>query len=152
MSEGDKQYGSDDVEISWFGIDIKKGVAAGSFIQDRRNAQTWSQKDSGTGDVVQVKNPSKSGTLTITLDVESITHEELSDLAEVDDQLKNAASPLVVEDNSKGLTFIYEKARPTGLPDEGRGTEGGTVQWTFIYARRRRVPGPKGANVIVEPV
>lgn len=140
MSKVDREYGADDVEIAWFGLDLKEGVADGSFIKDQRTRQTWSQKDTGTGNVVQVRHPSKSGTLQITMDVESETHEQLCTLCELDDALKNAASPLLLTDNSKGKVFEYQKARPTGLPDEGRATEGGTVVWTFIYARRVRIP------------
>ena len=64
-----RQYSADQIEVTWailnaIPLDMKEGLARGTFIQPTRNASTWTQKDNGVGGILRMFNPSRSGFLT----------------------------------------------------------------------------------------
>jgi hypothetical protein len=128
-----RQYSIDFVEINFFGVDLKPGLAQGSSITEARNAPSWTQKPTGQGRVVRVYNPDRSGTLSVVLDQESAQHQSLRALAATDRVSRNIVGVLTVKDTTSGETFFYRNAYIMTEPDEARGTESGTFTWVFNF-------------------
>jgi len=147
-----RQYSIKKVEISWMNpvdpIDLKEGIASGTSVQEAKVAARYSRKSTGTGKVVRVRNPDRSGTLTITVDQESKTHQRLWDLVLADDLAGNVVGPVVMNDLSSGEVFTYVNAYIEDEPDEQRGTESATYNWVFGYERKVKLTGSGDENVV----
>lgn len=143
-----RQYSFDRVQASWATLDIKEGAAAGSNLQEARTSPNWSMKPTGTGGIVRVYNPDKSGTLTVTVDLESKLHQQLLGIAQLDEVNRNQVFPFVVTDDSSGQITTYVNAFLLGTPDESRGTEAGTVAWVWGYERKQPIPSSGTANLV----
>lgn len=128
-----RQYSIDHVEINFFGVDIKPGLAQGTSITEARNAPSWSQKPTGQGKVVRVYNPDRSGNLSVVVDQESSVHQNLRELALSDRISRNVVGVLTVKDTTSGETFFYKNAYITSDPDETRGTDSTTFTWVFNF-------------------
>lgn len=143
-----RQYSIDHVEVSWFGLDLKDGIAAGTSITEARNATSWSNKPTGQGKVVRVYNPDMSGTVSIVVDQESRTHQDLRTLAISDRAARNIVGPLVVTDTTTGEVFYYKNSYIASEPDESRGTESATFTWVFNFEKVTHVPVLTDNNVV----
>lgn len=128
-----KQYAIDKVEVSWQGLDLKPGLAAGTSITETRNAPTYTQKPTGQGRVVRIKNPDRSGTLSIVVDQESNAHQDLRTLAQADRVSSNIVGTFAVVDQTSGEVFFWKNAYISTEPDEIRGTESQTFTWVFNF-------------------
>lgn len=128
-----RQFAISAVEINFFGVDLKPGLAQGASITEARAAATWSQKPTGQGKVVRVENPDRSGTLSVVVDQESAVHQTLRGLALADRISKNVVGVLMVKDTTSGETFFYKNAYITTEPDESRGTDSTTFTWVFAF-------------------
>lgn len=126
-----RQYSADRIELNFFGVDLKPGLASGTFVTEARNAPTWSQKVSGMGPVTRVYNPDRSATITMLIDQESAVHQQLRSLAELDRIARNVVGVLTLYDASSGETTYYKNAYITTEPDETRGNEAATFSWVF---------------------
>lgn len=135
-----RQYSIDHVEVSWFGLDLKPGLATGTSITEARTAPGWSNKPTGQGKVVRVYNPDRSGTLSVVVDQESQTHQDLRALALTDRQSRNVVGPLVVHDTTSGEFFYYKNSYISAEPDETRGTESATFTWVFNFEEVEHAP------------
>lgn len=142
-----REYSIDDQEMSWAGIDLKEGAPVGTFVQEAKTAPRKTMKDTGTGKVVIVRNPSRSGQLTVTIDQESKTHQQLLAIALLDD-ITTQAFPILRKDLNTGAKYIYENAVLLNDPDEVRGTEAATVAWVFGYERKVFIPADGNQNVV----
>jgi len=143
-----RQYGIDQVELAWYGLDLKEGIAQGTSVAEARSTAPWSMKPSGTGGVVRVWNPDESGTLTITVDQESKLHQQLWTLHQADKLLRNVVAPLMMTDNASGEIFSYTNAFILNTPDESRGTESATFAWTFGYERKVKIAPAGDSNIV----
>ena len=141
-----RQYGIDRVELSWFGLDLKPGLAQGSSITEARTVPSWTTKPTGNGRVVRVYNPDKSGTVSILVDQESEVHKQLRALAQTDAVSRNVVGPMVLRDLNSGEVFYYQNAFITTEPDEIRGTESQTFTWVFAFERVEHVSTPATFN------
>lgn len=128
-----RQYSVDHVEVNFFGVDIKPGLAQGTSITEARNAPSWSQKPTGQGKVVRVYNPDRSGTLSVVVDQESSVHQALRALSLADRVSRNVVGVLTVKDTTSGETFFYKNAYIMTDPDETRGTDSATFTWVFNF-------------------
>ncbi len=143
-----RQYAIENVEASWLTLDLKEGLAEGTMIQEAKTAPRYTMKSTGNGEVVRVRNPDRSGKLTITVDGESKLHKQLWDLMVADDLAGNIAGPLVMSDLSSGEVFTYVTAFICEEPDEQRGTEASTYNWVFGYTRKDKFTGDGEQNVV----
>lgn len=147
-----RNYAIEKVEIAWappgLSIDLKEGIAEGTSIQEAKAAPRYSTKLSGTGSVVRVRNPSRNGELTITVDQESATHQRLWERMLADDLAGNVIGPIVMSDLSSGEVFNYVNSYIMNEPDESRGVESATFPWVFGYERKVKIPGGGDENVI----
>ncbi len=128
-----RQYSSDKVLIDWNGIDFGEGLAAGTFIQEARNTQGWTLKMGARSRGTRVYNSDRSGTLTLTLDMESELHQTLKAVHSADRVSRDKVAPLTMNDESSGEKIVYKNAFIATEPDDARGTESGTVAWLFLY-------------------
>lgn len=128
-----RQFAIDKVELNFFGVDLKPGLAQGTSITETRNAPSWTQKPTGQGKVVRVYNPDRSGSLSVVLDQESSQHQALRGLALTDRISRGVVGVLTVKDNTSGETFFYKNAYIATEPDETRGTESTTFTWVFNF-------------------
>lgn len=128
-----RQYSIDHVEVNFFGIDLKPGLAQGTSITEARTSPSWTQKPTGTGKVVRVYNPDRSGTLSIVVDQESAVHQRLRSLSLTDRASRNVVGVLTVKDTTSGESFFYTNAYISTDPDETRGTDSATFTWVFNF-------------------
>jgi len=135
-----EQYSIDDVELSWASINLKGGAPQGSFVQESKSAPRYTKKGTGTGRIIRIYNPDRSGSLTINLEQTSATHKALKAVMRLDDLGVPQVFPLVMKDTRSGEKFIYTNAYIEAAPDEGRGTEAATYPWTFGYERKEEAP------------
>ena len=128
-----RQYDITKVEVSWFGLDLKQGLAQGTSITEARTTASFSSKPTGMGPVVRIYNPDRSGTVSIVVDQESQTHQDLRALATTDRIARNIVGPMVVRDMTSGEVFYYKNSYISTEPDETRGTESATFTWVFNF-------------------
>ena len=143
-----RQYAIDRLEVSWAGLDLKEGAAAGTFLQEARTSQRFSTKPSGTGSLFRAFNPDESGIVTIMVDQESKTHQQLLAISDADQNLRNAVFPMFCHDASNAEKWSYANAFILSPPNESRGVESTTFQWQFAYERRVKLPALNDANVV----
>ena len=143
-----RQYSIDHVEVSWFGLDLKPGLAQGTSITEARTTPSWTNKATGLGKVVRVYNPDRSGTLSVVVDQESAIHQDLRALALTDRLSRNVVGPLVVVDTSSGEAFYYKNSYISTEPDESRGTDSTTFTWTFNFEDVEHASTNVNQNVI----
>jgi hypothetical protein len=128
-----RQYGADQVQISWFGIPISEGLAAGTFIQITRNAPTWTQKPNGLGGVVRMFNPDLSGQVTLSMDKESKTHQSLVTVATADYLSRSIIGPMVITDASTREVTVLNSAYISTVPNLQWGTQSTVLGWVFNF-------------------
>jgi len=143
-----RQYSIDNVDLSWFGIDLTDGLATGTAIQEARAAQSWSMKMGAKGRGTRVYNPDRSGTLTLTLDQESLTHQLLKTVSSADRISRDKVAPMILTDNTSGEKLIYQNAFILGEPDESRGVESATFDWVFGFEKKTNVIPKKLLNIV----
>ena len=130
-----RQYSIDHVELGWEGLDLKEGLAAGSTITEARTAPSWSMKTSANGEGIRTFNPDRSATISILVNQESKTHQQLRQLAEDDRDNRNVVGPMVLKDTTSGEQFTYVNAFIVTDPDEVRATESSDFTWVFMCER-----------------
>jgi len=130
-----RQYSIDHVELDWEGLDLKEGLAAGSTITEARTAPSWSMKTSANGEGIRTFNPDRSATISILVNQESKTHQQLRQLAEDDRENRNVVGSMVLKDITSGEQFTYHNAFIVTDPDEVRATESSDFTWVFMCER-----------------
>ena len=147
-----RQYSIETTEIAWappgLSLNLKEGIAAGTSIQEAKASPRYTAKQTGTRSVVRVRNPSRNGELTITVDQESKTHQQLTERMLADDLLGNVVGPIVMSDLASGEVFTYRNAYIANEPDESRGVESATFAWVFGYEEKIKIPGGGDENVV----
>ena len=143
-----RQYASDEVLVTWSGLDLTPGLAAGSFMVPRRTRRTWEQRDNGVGGTIRLFNPSRSGEVDIVVDQESKVHQQLVALAAVDRLTKAIQAPLVVVDRNTKETFVFTNAYLVTEPDEQRATASVEITWTFGFTTIEHQPNLSDQNVV----
>jgi len=143
-----RQYSISECEISFFGLDLKPGLAQGSSITETRTTASWSQKATGQGRVVRVYNPDRSGTLSVVIDQESKVHQDLKAFALSDRVSRGTVGTLTVKDTTSGELFYYKNAYISTEPDEIRGTESQTFTWVFFFEDVEHTIVSGNANVV----
>lgn len=130
-----RQYSIDHVELGWEGLDLKEGLAAGSTITEARTAPSWSMKTSANGEGIRTFNPDRSATISILVNQESKTHQQLRQLAKDDRDNRNVVGAMVLKDTTSGEQFTYVNAFIVTDPDEVRATESSDFTWVFMCER-----------------
>ena len=130
-----RQYSIDHVELGWEGLDLKEGLAAGSTITEARTAPSWSMKTSANGEGIRTFNPDRSATISILVNQESKTHQQLRQLAKDDRDNRNVVGAMVLKDITSGEQFTYHNAFIVTDPDEVRATESSDFTWVFMCER-----------------
>jgi len=143
-----RQYAIEKVEISWLSLNLKEGLAQGTMIQEAKAAPRYTTKSTGTGGIVRVRNPDRSGRLTITVDQESKLHQQLWAIMLADDASGAIAAPIVMSDLTSGEVFTYTNAFIADEPDEQRGSESTTFAWVFAYEAKIKIPSSGDVNVV----
>lgn len=143
-----RQWSVDGVELSWALLDLKEGIAKGSFLKEDRTGKTWTVKETGMGKIVRIFNPGRSGTLTLTVAAESKLHQQLHAIALLDRQARNQVFPLTKTDNSTGEVRVYSNAFILTDVADSISTEGGTFEWEFGFESTTTAPGTGEENLV----
>ena len=139
-----KEYDPKQVIITWDGINLNEGIAEGTFITVARTERTFSLNVGGDGGVTRVRNNNKSGQVTCTLRMGSLTNDALKDRVkdEEDDSATTHVAALKIEDFSGRTLHSSEQAFLDGFPDDEFATEEGNRDWTLLCPVLRM--GPAG--------
>lgn len=148
-----RQYSADLIEVTWAvvglaPVDLKEGLAAGTFIQPTRNAPTWTQRPNGVGGILRLYNPDRSGFLTLLIDMESRTHQELVTIANIDVVTRSLTGPIIVRDGNTKELATYAKAYIATLPDIPKGVSSGVIAWRFNFETFVQQPFGFDENVV----
>lgn len=134
-------YSADQVILVWKGIDHGDGLAQGSFISETEGAGGWANKSNARGTkATRVFNPEKMGTVDILVDQESLLHQQLLAVYELDSKpgTRSQVGPLIMTDKSTGEEVKWQNAYLAKRPNVTRSVEGGTVTWTYNYERKEQ--------------
>jgi len=143
-----RNYGIDRVELSWFGLDLKPGLAAGSSITETRTTQSFSLLPGGMGSVTRTYNPDRSGSVAILVDQTSQTHKDLMVLSQVDRATRGVVGVMTLKDISSDETIYYKNACIASDPPTVRGSVAGTYTWVFLFETAEYQGGNANANVV----
>lgn len=140
-----RSYNVDQVQLTWNALDFKEGLAEGTQIQINPNAPRRSKKVTGSGHIVIVENPDRSGTVVLTVDVESRLHQLLLALYESE---VTTVLPMVLVDLNTGRVSNFSNAFIEAGPAEPFASEASTVPWTFGFERQTDLANPTDQNVV----
>ena len=134
---GMKQYDPKGVTISWNGINLNEGIAAGTFILASRTSRNWAIVIGGDGEATRVRLNDKSGTVTVTLRQGSASNLALQAILDGDQLLGSALGGLLAND-TQGLSLIVAtSAFIEGEPDWERSDGEGNVEWVFLAPKMK---------------
>ena len=147
-----RQYSPDLIEATWLvgvvPLDLKEGLAKGTFIQPTRSAPTWTQRPNGVGGILRLFNPNRSGFLTVLIDLESKVHQQLITIGNLDVLTRSITGPLVVRDGNTREVATYAKAYIATIPDIPKGFSPGVVPWRFNFETFVQQPFGFNENVV----
>lgn len=143
-----RNYGSDQVLVSWNFIDFTEGFAEGSFLVFRRNSETWKQRANGLGGAIRLYNPDRSGEVDLTINPESQTHQKLIVAANIDRVLRSVQGAMQVTDRNTNEVFVLTGAYIKTEPDEQRATTPVDIAWTFAFTSINHIPNLSNRNAV----
>ncbi len=129
-----KEYDPKQVNITWDGIDLNKGIIAGTFITIARNTRTFSVNVGADGGGTRIRSNDKSAVITLSLRKGSETNSLLTDRL-LDEELPNPVghvAPMMIKDNTGNTLHEGAQTFLDGPPDDAFGNEEETVEWTFL--------------------
>ena len=126
-----RQYSADRVHVTFFGLDLTPGLAAGTFVQVERKTAAFRPVADGLGDVVRVFSPDRSASVTLTIDAESRTHQELITFANADRAARSIVGPLVITDSNTGEIIALDQAFIEDLPNIEKSSAAAALPWVF---------------------
>jgi hypothetical protein len=143
------QYFSNDVSISWIGLDLNPGLAAGTYVSFTSDNTTWRFVKDGLGGGIRLSNDNTSGMVAVVIETQSKTHQQLLALHNADKVQKNFIGPFYLNDRTTGQRIVCKSTYIEDEPDEFRGLEAAAVTWVFKYFAKETSPGsllnPKAA-------
>jgi len=129
-----RQYSADQVSVAWlFSGDLSRGLAAGSFIQEQRDNDTWKFKPDGVGGIIRMFNKNRSGNLTLLLDRESQEHQILQTIHNADRVLQLFVGPLTVTNENTKEYSLFNQASIVVDPPLQLGVGPSVVAWNFKF-------------------
>jgi len=144
-----RQYSSDQVAISWAGLDFQGGLAQGSFVTEARTAGSWTQRATLSGGTIRSYNADRTGTVTVLINRESQLMVDLLVKAAEDRLNRDVVKPMVVKDVSSGRTMTYVNAYIMTDPDEVWATEGQDISWVFAWEKiTKQAPAGSVPNIV----
>ena len=129
-----KEYDPKQVTITWDGIDLNKGIIAGTFITVARNTRTFSINVGADGGGTRIRSNDRSAVITLSLRKGSETNGLLSDRLR-NEELPNpvgTVKALTIKDLTGNTLHSTPQAFLDGPPDDAFGNEEETVEWTFL--------------------
>ena len=127
---GVKTYNSGEVSIIFAGIPFE-GFADGTFVTIARNNPSFNDLVGSDGEGARAASNDKSGTVTVTLMQTSLTNDELSAIALLDELTGDGVAPLLVKDNSGRTVASAETAWLEKPADAEFGREISNREWVF---------------------
>ncbi len=107
------------------------GYAEGTFIECRRNEDSFNLNVGSDGQGIRIKSSNKSGQMELTLQQSSNSNQILSALALTDELTGGGTFPLTVEDLSGTSLFFAETAWIMKPADSAFGNEDNNRVWIF---------------------
>lgn len=127
-----RNYSADFVEVAWFGLNLKPGLAAGSFLVPTVGPR-WIKKVTGMGSIVRQYQTDESGSISMTFDQESQTVVDLRLLAATDKALRNVVGAMLVRDTSSGTVVTYVNAYISLAPPQPYGNDAQIQTWVWDF-------------------
>ena len=128
-----RQYGVASIKVSFFGLDLTRGLAEGNAFQEKINSRAWTAKSNGMGNIVWMFNPDRSGEVAIQMASSSPENAKLQTLYNADLIARSIVGPLYVSDSSKGEKALFNRARIVNRPPYAFGTKLPVFTWVFGF-------------------
>lgn len=122
-------------------FDILEGRINGEFVSITRDNPNWTREQDMAGNATRVKNPSKGGSFTITLDASSPTNATFSKLMQTDDLEEGIVGVIILKDLNGDTVLEADGAFIEGPPATSFGNTRGERTWTFQCAAIRHYLG-----------
>nr|BFD33729.1 hypothetical protein GTC16762_33480 [Pigmentibacter ruber] len=134
-------YNPESTIVNIGGVEVT-GFADGSFIKVKRTKDLYTLKSGAHGDSIFVKNPDRTGTISVTIISTFKTNDKLSALLLADEIAPNGTKeiPIIVKDTN-GLTLCTGLGRLKGWPELERSVEEKPIEWTFLVRNLRMFLG-----------
>lgn len=126
-----RQYSADRVSVTFFGLDLTPGLAAGTFVRVDRETAAFRLVSDGLGDVVRVFSPDRAASVTVSIDAESRTHQELITLANADRVARGVVGPLLITDANTAEVIALDQAFIEDLPTVEKSSTAAVAPWVF---------------------
>jgi hypothetical protein len=146
----DREYNFDKCDFVWNNVDLLDGVAEGAFLSETLSGSSWMVKNRGRGGIIRIRNPSRSGTLALTVDREDKLHQRLVTLSRADRAGGQIVADMIWRDSISGETVTWHNAFILTEPGESKSTNAGaTAVWVFQFGNKTELPiTDLDANVI----
>lgn len=128
-----KQYDPKKIVITFGGILIQ-GYADGTFVNAERSEDAFETSVGAGGDVTRVRNNNRTGTVTLTLQSESLTNDLLSAKAAVDEASGRGVGSLFIKDLNGTTLVRAESAWIKKMPGTEYADSGGNREWVIDCA------------------
>lgn len=143
-----RQYISNNVEVTWQGLDFKDGLAVGTYITPARTTPSYTQKAQVNGKVIRSYNADESGTLTLLINQSSALHRELITLAKADMLTHQIVGPMVIKEAATGDQTTYKNAYIQTIPDISFSMEDADISWLFGFESVEYIEGGLNENIV----
>lgn len=127
-----RNYSADQIEVAWFGLNLKPGLAAGTFLVPTVGPR-WIKKVTGMGSIVRQYQTDESGSISITIDQESSVAADLRLLVASDKVLRNIVGSMIVRDTSSGTVCTYVNAYIAMAPPQPFGNDAQVQTWVWDF-------------------
>lgn len=127
------QYSADKVIITWSAFDIN-GIAEDTFVEIERDEDGFTTYTGALGDVCRTRSLNHTGKITITLMQTAPINNDLSRLAQIDEDEGTEVYPIQIKDTSGNLLVSGAEAWIMKRPKIERSAKAGTIQWVFAVA------------------
>lgn len=129
-----KTYDAKQVSII-IGTRPMTGLADGSFVTVRRNAEAFMLQIGADGEGVRSKSNNRSGQIELVLQQGSSDNDFLSELAIADELSNGGLIPILVKDNLGNSLYAAETGWIRKVPDSEFARETGSRNWVFETAQ-----------------
>lgn len=110
---------------------ILSGFADDDFIEIERDEDMWTKKTGVDGEVTRSKSNNKSGRVTLRLMQSSMSNDDLSTLALLDESSNAGAGALLCKDNSGRAVFASDTCWVRKFPKAGYKKGVNMMEWTL---------------------
>lgn len=135
---GTRAYGIGQVAFTWGGVDLMSGIQVDTeIIVSDTVPEKWSQEEIGVSGATTVQSfhPSRSGSITMQVNMGSSLYQKLMAIIETDEKTQNQVAAGLMTDNSTGAKEAFQGMKLANRPDRVKGFTQGAASFMWIYTR-----------------